>query len=70
MSRTKRTDLKGKFLKTPKTTNAKRALTFKDNELLQYGIKLKSMNSFANAWDDRTISAVYEQIINRKEYQV
>lgn len=66
MSRTLRTNLNGKWLKTPKTTNAKRALSFKDTELLQYGIKPKSIHSFADAWDDKTISAVYE-FVNRKK---
>jgi hypothetical protein len=53
----------GKIFKTPKTTANKRALSFKDTDLLTLGIKPQT--KFANAWDDRTISALYEKKGNR-----
>lgn len=64
MSRTLRYVPKGKTIKTPKTTNAKRELSFKDADLLQYGIKPKSKFSFADAYD-KTISALYEKKGNK-----
>jgi hypothetical protein len=65
MSRTLRNVPVGKIFKTPKTTATKRALSFKDVDLLGYGIKPKSKHSFADAWDDKTISALYEKKGNR-----
>jgi hypothetical protein len=63
MSRTVRNVPVGKIFKTPKTTANKRALSFKDTDLLTLGIKPQT--KFANAWDDRTISALYEKKGNR-----
>jgi hypothetical protein len=65
MSRTLRNVPEGKIFKTPKTTATKRALSFKDGDLLQYGIKPQSKYRFASAWDDKTISALYEKKGNK-----
>jgi hypothetical protein len=65
MSRTLRNVPAGKIMKTPRTTASKRALSFKDQDLLAYGIKPVSKNRFADAWDDKTISALFEKKGNR-----
>ncbi len=58
MSKTYNSFPKGKIFRTPKTTNTKRSLSFKDSDLLDYGIKAKSIHSFANAYDDKVIASL------------
>ncbi len=60
MARTFR-NTNGFLFRRPKTTSAKRILSFKDQDLIEYGIKPQSINSFANAYDDKVIAATYEK---------
>jgi hypothetical protein len=59
MSRTIRNN-NGKFLRSPRTTNAKRELSFRDDDLVQYGIFSRSIHTFVSDRDDLVRSSVYE----------
>ncbi len=59
MSRTIRNN-NGKFLRKPKTANAKRELSFRDDELAQYKIFARSIHTFVSDRDDLVRSSVYE----------
>jgi hypothetical protein len=60
MSRTYNTTPKGKIFRTPKTTQAKRELSFRDNSLLDLGIKPKSVSvyTFVSNYDDKEIASL------------
>lgn len=66
MSRTIRKNPNGKYMRTPRTTGSKRELSFKDEELFQYGIRPVSKFQFVDAYSDLVISAIKERSVNAR----
>jgi len=64
MSRTQRKNPQDKWVRTPRTTASKRELSFKDEELLEYGIRPVSKFQFVDAYSDLSISAIKERPAN------